>query len=95
VRICTTTRPGASPRPISITTAPEISLRSGHGWAPSSPAGVSVNGLLPNGAAVLVSDGLQAAPSGWGADLTPGAARPIPLAAPRHATRTEGPEVRL
>jgi hypothetical protein len=48
-----------------------------------------MTGLLLGGAAVLVPDGLQAAPGGLGADLASEAARTTPLAAPWHAV-TEG-----
>jgi hypothetical protein len=71
VRIRTTTRAGASPHPISITTATDNSVRSGHGRAPSP--------------AVLVYGGPQAISSGLGADLALDAARTIPCAALRHA----------
>jgi hypothetical protein len=70
VRIRRTTRAGASPHPISITTATDNSVRSGHRRAPSP--------------AVLVYGGPQATPSGLGADLALDAARTIPLAALRH-----------
>jgi hypothetical protein len=89
VRIRTTTRPGASPHPISIITATDNSVQSGHEWTPSPPARGSMIGLLLGGAAVLVSDGLQATPRGLGADLASDAARTTPLAALRHAV-TEG-----
>jgi hypothetical protein len=51
---------------------------------------LSITGLLPGGAAVLVYGGLAAAPLGLGADLTPNASTPIPLAALRHTATTEG-----
>jgi hypothetical protein len=70
VRICTTTRTGASPHPISLTTPPESSLRSGHGGAPSP--------------AVLVYGGLVAGPGDLSAELA--TASSIPLAALRHTT---------
>jgi hypothetical protein len=70
VRIRTTTRAGASPHPISITTATDNSVRSGHRRAPSP--------------AVLVYGGPQAISSGLGADLTLDAAKTIPCAALRH-----------
>jgi hypothetical protein len=47
---------------------------------------VSVIGLLPGGAAVLVSGRPQVTPGGLGADVAPDT---IPLAAPRQAT-TDG-----
>jgi hypothetical protein len=75
VRIRTTTRAGASPHPISITTATDNSVRSGHRRAPSPAA--------------LVYGCPQAISSGLGADLTLDAARTIPCAALRHAA-TEG-----
>jgi hypothetical protein len=98
VRIRTTTGPGASPHPISLTTATEGRARSSHGWAPSPPARVphgdavhlSVSELLPGGAAALGHGGVQATPGGLGADLAPGAARTIPCAALRQATSTDG-----
>ena len=68
MRIRTTTRTGASPRPISITTATDNSVGSGHGRAPSP--------------AVLVYGGPQAISSGLGADLAPDVTT-IPLAALR------------
>jgi hypothetical protein len=89
VRIRTTTRPGASPRLISITTATNSSVRSDHAGAPLPPAKVSVTGLLPGRAAVLISGGLAATSGGPGADLAPSAARTIPFAVLRHAS-TEG-----
>jgi hypothetical protein len=100
VRIRTTTGPGASPQPISRTTATEGRARSSYGWAPSPPASVprgdavhlSVSGLLPGGAVALGHGGVQATPGGLGADVAPDAANTIPLAAPRQAT-TDG-EVR-
>jgi hypothetical protein len=45
-----------------------------------------VTGLLPGGATVLIYGGMGTATSGLGADLTPNAARTIPLAALRHET---------
>jgi hypothetical protein len=50
---------------------------------------VSVTGLLPGGAAVLVSGRPQVTPGGLGADVAPDAANTIPLAALRQAT-TDG-----
>jgi hypothetical protein len=51
---------------------------------------LSVTGLLPGGAAVLVYGGLAATPRVLGADLSPDAATTIPLVALRHtATETE------
>jgi hypothetical protein len=75
VRIRTTTRAGASPHPISITTATGNSVRSGHGRAPSP--------------AVLVYGSPQAISSGLGADLTLDAAKTIPCAALQHAAAEE------
>jgi hypothetical protein len=74
VRIRRTTRPGASLRTISMTTATESSIPSGHGWAPSP--------------AILLSGGLAATPRGLGAGLAPDTARTIPLTL-RH-TITDG-----
>jgi type IV secretory pathway TrbL component len=48
-----------------------------------------VIGLLPGGAAVLVSGRPQVTAGGLGADVAPDAANTIPLAAPRQAT-TDG-----
>ena len=76
MRIRTTTRTGASPRPISITTLTESSVHCGHGWAPSP--------------AVLVSGGLVAAPGDLSAELAPETASTIPLAALRHTANTGG-----
>jgi hypothetical protein len=45
---------------------------------------LSVTGLLPCGAAVLVYGGLSATDRGLGADLAPAAAATVPLAALRH-----------
>jgi hypothetical protein len=70
VRIRTKTRAGAIPHPISITTATDNSVRSGHGRAPSP--------------AVLVYGGPQAISSGLGADLTLDA--PEPSRSPRYGT---------
>jgi hypothetical protein len=89
MRIRTTTGPGASPHPMSITTAIDNKVQSDHGWAPSPPATVSMTGLLPGGAAVLVSGRPQVTPGGLGADVAPDATNTIPLAAPRQAT-TDG-----
>lgn len=75
MRIRTTTRAGASPHSISMTTATDNSVRSGHRWAPSP--------------AVLVYGGPQVISSGLGADLALDAAGTVPLAALRHAA-TEG-----
>jgi hypothetical protein len=47
---------------------------------------LSVTGLLPDGASVLVYGGLWASNRGLGADLAPNATTTIPLAALRHAT---------
>ena len=84
MRILRPTRRGASPYPISLLTAPTRNVQSDHGWALSPPARVPVTGLLPGGAIVLVSGGLQATPRGVGADLAPEAAT-MPLAALRFA----------
>lgn len=75
MRIRTTTRPGASPHPISTTIAPNNSTHSDHRWAPPPP--VSVYG------------GLAATPRGRSADPAPDAARTIPAAALHHATTQE------
>jgi hypothetical protein len=96
MRIRITTRPGASPHPISTTTATNKTVRSSHEWAPSPPARIpqgeavhlAASELLPGGAAVLVSGGLAATPRGRGADRAPDATT-IPLAALQHAT-TDG-----
>jgi hypothetical protein len=45
---------------------------------------LSMTGLLPGGAAVLIYGGLTATSRGLGADLAPNASAPIPLAALRH-----------
>jgi hypothetical protein len=74
VRIRTTTRAGASPHPISTTTTPDNSTRSGHRCAPWPP--------------VLVYRGRQAISSGLGSVLALDAARTIPLATLRHTTST-------
>jgi hypothetical protein len=76
VRIRRTTRAGASPHPISKTTATDNSVRSGHGGAPSP--------------AVLVYGGPQATSSGLSPVLALDAARTIPLAALLHTTSTGG-----
>jgi hypothetical protein len=76
VRIRTTTRTGASPHPITRTTPPQSSVQAGHGGAPSP--------------AVLVSDGLAAAPGDLSAELAPETASTIPLAALRHTANTGG-----
>jgi hypothetical protein len=76
MRIRTTTRPGASPHPISTTRATNNTMRSGHEWAPSPPARIlrsdaahlSASELLPDGTAALVPDGLAAIPRSRGAD---------------------------
>jgi hypothetical protein len=75
VRIRTTTRPGASPHPISTTIATTNRVQSDHDWAPSR--------------AVRVCDGPQAICLGRGADLAPDATT-IPLGGLRHATGTDG-----
>jgi hypothetical protein len=76
VRIRTTTRVGASPHPISLTTPAESSVESGHRWARSS--------------AVVVCGGLAAAPGDLSAELAPDTASSIPLAALRHTATTGG-----
>jgi hypothetical protein len=86
MRIRTATGPGASPYPMSITTAIDNKVQSGREWAPSPPATVSMTGLLPGGAAVLISGRPQDTPGGLGTDLAPGAARTVPCAALRQAT---------
>jgi hypothetical protein len=73
VRIRTTTRAGASPHPISMTTPPQSSVDSGHRWAPSP--------------AVVVYGGLAAAPGDLSAELA--TASSIPLAALRHTADTD------
>jgi hypothetical protein len=50
---------------------------------------LSVTGLLPCGAAVLVYGGLAATPRGLGADLAPNATTTIPLAALRHTATAQ------
>jgi hypothetical protein len=80
VRIRTTTRAGASPHPISITTPTESSVQSGHRWPPSP--------------AVVVYGGLAAAPCDLGVELAPDTASTISLAALRHTANTDG-EVRV
>jgi hypothetical protein len=74
VRIRTTTRAGASPHPISTTTTPDNTTRSGHRCAPWPP--------------VLVYRGPHALSSGLSPALAPDAARTIPLATLRHTTST-------
>ena len=76
MRIRTTTRAGASPHPISVTTPPESSVESGHRWAPSS--------------AVVVYDALAATPSDLSAELAPDIASTSPLAALGHTAGTGG-----
>jgi DNA-binding transcriptional LysR family regulator len=76
VRIRRTTRAGASPHPISRTTAIKNSVQAGHGWAPPP--------------AVLVYHGLAAALRGLGAELVVDTASSIPLAALRHTATTDG-----
>jgi hypothetical protein len=75
VRIRTTTRTGASPHPISMTTPPQSSVDSGHRWAPSP--------------AVVVYGGLAAAPGDLSAELAPDTASSSPLAALRHTATTD------
>ena len=74
MRIRTTTRAGASPHPISMTTPPQSSVDSGHRWAPSP--------------AVVVYGGLAAAPGDLSAELA--TASSIPLAALRHTAHADG-----
>jgi hypothetical protein len=50
---------------------------------------LSVTGLLPGGASVLVYSGLRATHHGLGTDLSPNATTTIPLAALRHAATVE------
>jgi hypothetical protein len=50
---------------------------------------LSVTGLLPGGASVLVYGGLWGTPRGLGADLPPDAATTIPLQMLRHAATVE------
>ena len=76
MRIRTTTRAGASPHPLSLTTPPETSVHSGHRWAPSP--------------AVLVSGGLAAVPGDLSAELAPDIASTSPLAALRRTATTDG-----
>ncbi len=76
MRIRTTTRAGASPHPISRTTATQSSVHSGHRWAPSP--------------AVLVYHGLAATPGDLSAELAPDTASSIPLAALRHTAHADG-----
>ena len=80
MRICTTTRAGASPHPISMTTPTQSSVPSGHRWAPSP--------------AVVVYGALAAAPRDLSAELAPDIARTISLAALRHTANPDG-EVRI
>jgi len=77
MRIRTTTRPGASPHPMSMTTALASGVRSGHGGAPSP--------------AIQVSTGPPAISSGRGTDPAPVATGTVPLAALR-PVGTEGEE---
>lgn len=74
MRIRRNSRAGASPHPISITTATDSRVRSGHAGQPSP--------------ATLVYAASQAISSGLGADLAPDATT-IPLAAPRHTDTRE------
>ena len=76
MRIRTTTTVGASPHSISMTTPPESSVRSGHGWAPSP--------------AVVVYGGLAAVPGDLSAELAPDIACTISLAALRYTATTDG-----
>ena len=76
MRIRTTTRAGASPHPISRTIPTQSSVESGHRWAPSP--------------AVLIYDGLAAAPRDLSAELAPDIAGTSPLAALRHTATTDG-----
>lgn len=75
MRIRTTTRAGASPHPISLTTPPQSSVESGHRWAPSP--------------AVLVYGGLAATPGDLSAEQAPDTASTTPLAALRHTATTD------
>ena len=70
MRIRTTTRPGASPHPISMTTATDNSVRSGHG-RPHRQSGYTA----ASQSSLLVLS----------ADPAADAALTIPLAALRHA----------
>ena len=74
MRIRTTTRPGASPHPISMTTATNNSVRSGHGrsYRQSWYTAASPPSLLV-----------------WGTDPAADAGLTIPLAALRHTTNGE------
>ena len=76
MRIRTTTRTGASPHPITRTTLTQSSVHSGHGGVPAP--------------AVLVCDGLAAAPRVLGVDLAGDTASSIPLGARRHTATTGG-----
>jgi hypothetical protein len=76
VRIRTTTRAGASPHPISMTTPTQSSVPSGHRWPPSP--------------AVVVYGGLTTAARGLSVELAPDIARNIALAALRHTANTDG-----
>ena len=80
MRIRTTTRAGASPHPISMTTPTQSSVPSGHRWAPSP--------------AVVVSSDLAAAAGDLSAELAPDTASTISLAALWHTATTDG-EVRV
>jgi hypothetical protein len=50
---------------------------------------LSVTGLLPDGASVLIYGGLPATHRGLGADLAPNATTTIPLSTVRHAATVE------
>ncbi len=50
---------------------------------------LSVTGLLPSGASVLIYSGLRGTHRGLGAELAPDATTTIPLAALRHAATIE------
>ena len=80
MRIRTTTRTGASPHPISMTTPTESSVQSGHGWPPSP--------------AVLVSGALTTASRELSAELAPDIASTLSLVALRYPANPDG-EVRV
>jgi hypothetical protein len=83
VRIRRTTRPGASHHPISM--KPQLTeVTAEERRVPRSDAvHLSVTGLLPRGAPVLVYDGLRATHRSLGAVLAP--ARTIPRTGLRYA----------
>ena len=76
MRIRTTTRAGASPHPVSVTTPTESNVHSGRRWAPS-PAVVVYNALAPT-------------PGDLSAEPAPDTASSIPLAALGHTAATGG-----